>query len=458
MSKKTMKRLILALAILALSFPSQAAYNGSGTFNRLYNWTNDAANGINIRADRMDNEMNGFASGLSTALTKDGQTTATAQIPFAQGLKVSSGAVGTPSIAFTSSATTGFYRVAADSPGLAIAGANQLTVDSAGRFLFHTTAQIPNYTGLNPFFQVVGGTISGCSSAADCSTIANYRQSADSSGPRWILSKSRNATPGSHTIVQSGDTVGTLAFTADDGTNYQPTALIVSKVDGTPGTGDMPGSLIFQTTPDGSSTPTTALTISNAQAATFAGNVSVTGATTLGAATGVTASANDNSTKLATTAYVDAATGKVVQRVNTQTGTVATGSTVIPYDNTIPQNTEGDQYMSLSITPKSATNYLKIEVVCFLASSVAGNVPTAALFQDTTASALAVGLSQTSFADYIVPIVFTHTMLAGTTSATTFKVRGGGATAGTTTFNGAAGVQYFGGVIASSITITEFTP
>ena len=58
------------------------AYNGTGTFNRIYNWTTDAANGINIEAARMDTEDNGFATGLSNSIAKDGQTTITANIPF----------------------------------------------------------------------------------------------------------------------------------------------------------------------------------------------------------------------------------------------------------------------------------------------------------------------------------------------------------------------------------------
>lgn len=58
------------------------AFNGSGTFNRIYNWTTDAGNGINIEASRMDGEDNGFATGLSNCITKDGQTTITANIPF----------------------------------------------------------------------------------------------------------------------------------------------------------------------------------------------------------------------------------------------------------------------------------------------------------------------------------------------------------------------------------------
>lgn len=59
------------------------SYNGSGVFVRLYNFVNDAASSIKIRADRMDNELAGIATGLTTCITKDGQTTVTANLPMA---------------------------------------------------------------------------------------------------------------------------------------------------------------------------------------------------------------------------------------------------------------------------------------------------------------------------------------------------------------------------------------
>lgn len=149
---------------------------------------------------------------------------------------------------------------------------------------------------------------------------------------------------------------------------------------------------------------------------------------------------------------------KVVQVVNFQTGAVATGSTIIPLDDTIPQNTEGDQVMSLAITPTSAANKLKIDVVVFATGNQANSWVIAALFQDAIAAALA------AFANF-QPVgtagnssVFTHYMTAGTTSAITFKVRIGrdASTASTVSFNGGGGVgRLFGGVMASSITITE---
>ena len=79
---------------------------------------------------------------------------------------------------------------------------------------------------------------------------------------------------------------------------------------------------------------------------------------------------------------------QVVQVVNVTDGAVATGTTVMAFDDTIPQNTEGDEYMSLAITPKSTTNILKIEVVANSAAT-AGTTAIVGLFQDSTDDALA---------------------------------------------------------------------
>jgi len=144
--------------------------------------------------------------------------------------------------------------------------------------------------------------------------------------------------------------------------------------------------------------------------------------------------------------------GSVVQVVNTQTGATAACNTALPYDDTIPQNTEGDEVMTLAITPKSATNKLLIRVNVFFASSGATQ-NAATLFQDTTAGALAAGQGY-SAADGSQQISFEYYMTSGTTSETTFKVRLG-ATGGTVTFNGGSGARKYGGVLASSITITE---
>ena len=147
------------------------------------------------------------------------------------------------------------------------------------------------------------------------------------------------------------------------------------------------------------------------------------------------------------------ALGKVVQIVNTQVSAVATGTTTIPSDDSIPQNTEGNEYMTLAITPTSATNKLMIEVL-FNGQSNAAGAFMCALFQDTTAGALAVSWVQQSTRNQMN---LRHFMAAGTTSATTFKIRAGCESGGTTTFNGYLSNRKMGGVFASSITITEYT-
>lgn len=146
--------------------------------------------------------------------------------------------------------------------------------------------------------------------------------------------------------------------------------------------------------------------------------------------------------------------GKSVQVVNTITGAVATGSTVIPLDDTIPQITEGDEYMTLAITPTSATNKLKIEVI-LNGSNSAATTNTIALFQDATAGALAAISQRQDGNGGSQTMVLTHYMDAGTTSATTFRVRVGAAASATYTFNGSGGTRLMGGKMASSITITE---
>jgi len=146
--------------------------------------------------------------------------------------------------------------------------------------------------------------------------------------------------------------------------------------------------------------------------------------------------------------------GHVLQIVNVQTGAVSTGTTVVPFDDTIPQNTEGNEVMTLAITPKSATNKLLIQIIFSCSHSVNDDF-LAAMFQDSTAGALAstminrVGGLESSHGS------FNHFMTSGTTSATTFKLRIGSPSAGTLTFNGVNGARRLGGSIASSITITE---
>ena len=150
--------------------------------------------------------------------------------------------------------------------------------------------------------------------------------------------------------------------------------------------------------------------------------------------------------------------GKVVQVVNVQTGAVATGTGRIPQDDTIPQITEGDEYMTLAITPTSATNKLLIESTAMMTVN-GGTSLTMALFVGTTANALAAIGGNSNGGSVNRGMTLVHNMVAGTTSELTFRIRLGPNAAVTLAFNSGEGVgtRLYGGVCASSITITEYT-
>ena len=160
----------------------------------------------------------------------------------------------------------------------------------------------------------------------------------------------------------------------------------------------------------------------------------------------------DEAGTLATTAFV---TNRLVQNLNVTTGAAASGTATIPKDDTIPQITEGTQFMSLAVTPTSATNILEISVNVQHSNSNGGNITTA-LFRDAVSDAIAATFVTASAANFSATDSFSRTMVAGTTSEIIFRVRIGGQSAGTTTFNGQSGSRMLGGVMASSITIKEY--
>ena len=150
--------------------------------------------------------------------------------------------------------------------------------------------------------------------------------------------------------------------------------------------------------------------------------------------------------------------GTVVNVKNHQFGSVLDlGNVQIPYDDTIPQITEGGEVMTLAITPKSTTNKLKIDVIVSVSASLSEEKIVVALFQDTTANALACVCDEFVDSNYMLAIPLTHFMTAGTTSSTTFKVRCGRTDSHSNplTINGYNGSRKFGGVSSTCITITE---
>lgn len=121
----------------------------------------------------------------------------------------------------------------------------------------------------------------------------------------------------------------------------------------------------------------------------------------------------------------------------------------------IPQNTEGLEVLSLSITPTSATNILVVEAQVALASN---SRMYAALFMGSGASAVTVssGATRDGFA---APICILYFVTAGTTNPITFAVRAGDTTGNPFSYNvdipfTVDKVQGY----SSCMTITEYGP
>lgn len=130
------------------------------------------------------------------------------------------------------------------------------TIGSGGQLRANTSTDVSPLVGVTPDIQLSG-------TGNDASMGIN-RFSANADPSRLLFVKSRNATIGSHTVVADNDNIMTIQALASDGTSYIEAARITASVDGTPGTNDMPGRLVFATTADGGTTLTERMRITNA--------------------------------------------------------------------------------------------------------------------------------------------------------------------------------------------------
>jgi hypothetical protein len=131
-------------------------------------------------------------------------------------------------------------------------------IDSSGRLLVGTSSAInSNYGGTGGLLQVAKNGYLPIG-------FYTFDNSPGETGycPYVELHRARG-TQASPTIVSSDDDLGLVNFYGHDGSTFIRSALIKAVVDGTPGTNDMPGRLVFSTTADGASSPTERMRISN---------------------------------------------------------------------------------------------------------------------------------------------------------------------------------------------------
>ena len=132
-------------------------------------------------------------------------------------------------------------------------------IDTSGRLLVGTSTARSNFfgTALSAVTQT-----EGTGGAAGRGALSVINNDVSNNPPYVLLGRSGAATLGSNAAVVSGSRLGTLTFHGADGTSFIEAATVAGEVDGTPGTNDMPGRLVFSTTADGASSPTERVRIS----------------------------------------------------------------------------------------------------------------------------------------------------------------------------------------------------
>ena len=133
-----------------------------------------------------------------------------------------------------------FYDHVADDMTFTANSNERMRIDSTGRVLIGATSARQINGGLQ--VESTGGN----------SFVSFTRNVNSDGGVEVSLQKSRGTSNGSFTSVVEGDEIGRFNFKGSDGTADIAAARIFAKVDGTPGTNDMPGRLCSATTADGS--------------------------------------------------------------------------------------------------------------------------------------------------------------------------------------------------------------
>lgn len=148
----------------------------------------------------------------------------------------------------------------------------------------------------------------------------------------------------------------------------------------------------------------------------------------------------------------------VLQVVENLFGTGNSGTTVLPNDSTIPQNNEGVEFATLTITPKSSTSKLLVQGIFYGTTNPAGTIAVA-LFRDSTVDAIAAHSVTVPTSNHYKVIPVTTIVSSSSTSPTAFKLRAGTSGGSTIYINRSSGATpSLGGVGKSGIIVTEFEP
>jgi hypothetical protein len=136
-------------------------------------------------------------------------------------------------------------------------------INNAGNVIRGYTATIASNLGTGAL-QSIGSDVS----SSALTTLGLYSATGSRRAAIEFV-KSATNTIDTQAQVVSGEALALIQASGSDGTAFIPAATIAAFVDGTPGTNDMPGRLVFSTTADGASTPTERMRISSTGQLTY---------------------------------------------------------------------------------------------------------------------------------------------------------------------------------------------
>ena len=145
----------------------------------------------------------------------------------------------------------------------------------------------------------------------------------------------------------------------------------------------------------------------------------------------------------------------VRQVVRATLSTVATTGANIPYDDTEPLGSEGGEFLEVVISPTQVGSLLVAEASVNVSSTSGASI--VGIFNEFNICLSTVARNIGSTGGAMYPIRVFATVTASTLAARYFRLRAG-ASAGTITINGEAGVGLLGGTAISSLTVTEIVP
>jgi hypothetical protein len=139
-------------------------------------------------------------------------------------------------------------------------------------------------------------------------------------------------------------------------------------------------------------------------------------------------------------------------------GDFVVGAANIPYDDTIPQIGEGNEFFSVIFTPQRVGSRVRVRCLANVAHGNAGlGIIAAALFRAGTANALAVGNAMAPATNQPVQIAIEYEYITADVLPITFSARFGINSGGSTYLNGRAAGAAMGGAMVSFLKVEEFS-